>query len=499
MDQKHNYSAAFRSALIAAGVGLLLFIPLAGLRTVIAPGGLTIAPNILPSFIACGIIFLVKFGNDLRAFPIFPCVNGLLLLCIGGLPYLNPALQPAIPGFLQVSAIFAGVYLLFSALYRFLRSDTPTEKPREAAADVTAAMRSRAAEKAGIKGWFAKYQDRLQHGFIIFLIVFAMTLPFMPFAGRGVMDAAIQILIYALLAWGLNITVGLAGQLDLGYVAFYAIGAYAYAIIAQNFDLGFYAALPFAILAAVVAALIIGGPVLRLRGDYFAIVTLGFGEIVRQVVINWQSLTGGSEGITRIPRPSFFGIAEFTRRARGDLPAFHDVFGLDFSSSHRIIFVYFLALILAFFVNWLSINLRKLPLGRAWEAQRENEIACQALGMNGLRVKLAAYAIAAGIGAVAGALFAAHTGFVSPEGFNFLQSAIILAIVVLGGMGSQLGILIAAILLIGLPEMFRDLAQYRMLAFGAAMVLIMIWKPRGLLSKRLPTVTINAIGKGKVA
>ena len=238
------------------------------------------------------------------------------------------------------------------------------------------------------------------------------------------------------------------------------------------------------------AGVLLGFPVLRLRGDYFAIVTLGFGEIVRIVLINWYDVTRGPDGLSGIPRPDFFGLAVFARNPTGDLPAFHEMFGIPFSTEHRIIFLYYLILAMAALVAVFTIRIRKLPIGRAWEALREDDIACASLGINRTSIKLAAFGISAAFGGFAGSFFATRQGFISPESFTFIESAIILAIVVMGGMGSLVGIAIAAALLIGLPEIFRELAEFRMIAFGAGLVMIMIWRPRGLLSHRDPSVLL---------
>lgn len=321
-------------------------------------------------------------------------------------------------------------------------------------------------------------------------LVFAFVLPFLPFANRYIIDVATTVLIYVMLGWGLNIVVGLAGLLDLGYVAFYAVGAYSYALFAQTFDLGFWACLPFAGLLAASFGVMLGFPVLRLRGDYLAIVTLGFGEIIRIVLLNWQVVTGGPNGISGIPRPTFFGL-EFDRSPPEGEVAFHQFFGLDFSSQHRITFLYFLILLLALFTNFVVLRLRRLPIGRAWEALREDEIACKALGINPTHTKLTAFALGAMFGGFAGSFFATRQGFISPESFTFIESAIILAIVVLGGMGSQIGVVLAATVLVVLPEIAREFEQYRMLLFGAAMVAIMVWRPGGLLGGRDPTLRLH--------
>jgi branched-chain amino acid transport system permease protein len=245
--------------------------------------------------------------------------------------------------------------------------------------------------------------------------------------------------------------------------------------------------------------MILGFPVLRLRGDYLAIVTLAFGEIIRLVLINWVDLTNGGAGISSIPRASFFGLP-FTAGEGG----FAETFGLEFNPMHRMIFLYYLILALALLTNFVTMRLRKLPVGRAWEALREDEIACRSLGINTTNTKLTAFAIGAMFGGFAGSFFAVRQGFVSPESFNFLESAIILAIVVLGGMGSQIGVAIAAIVLVGGPEILRNLTflqsifggnfdpnEYRLLLFGIGMVAMMVWRPRGLISEREPSVILK--------
>ena len=316
----------------------------------------------------------------------------------------------------------------------------------------------------------------------------AMLLPWLPGVGRSELDLGILVLTYVMLGWGLNIVVGLAGLLDLGYVAFYAVGAYAYALLAQNFGLSFWICLPLAGLLAAFWGILLGFPVLRLRGDYLAIVTLAFGEIIRVVLINWTELTGGPNGISGIPRPSFFGLPFSMDGEAGSFAAF---FGLEPSPSHRVIFLYYLIFGLALLTNWVTLRLRRQPLGRAWEAMREDEIACRALGINLTATKLSAFAIGAMFGGFAGAFFATRQAFVSPESFTFIESAIILAIVVLGGLGSQLGVATAAIVMIGGFELFREFDEWRMLIFGGVMVIIMVLRPRGLVGTRTPTIALG--------
>jgi len=353
---------------------------------------------------------------------------------------------------------------------------------------------------------------------------FALAYPFLALAltggygpSRYWVDLGIYILTYVMLGWGLNIVVGLAGLLDLGYVAFYAVGAYTFALLSTSVPVddffagmlgadfwkawSFWVCLPVSGILAALWGVILGFPVLRLRGDYLAIVTLAFGEIIRLVLINWVSLTNGGAGISSIPPITFFGVP-FSSGEDG----FAARFGLEFDSMHRIIFLYFVILGLAALTAIATLRLRKMPVGRAWEALREDEIACRSLGINTTLTKLTAFATGAMFGGIAGAFFAVRVRFVSPESFTFMESAVILAIVVLGGMGSQIGTALAAILLIGGMEMLRNLTflkagflfgpdfdptLYRMLIFGLAMVVVMVWRPRGLVSSRMPTIFLK--------
>jgi branched-chain amino acid transport system permease protein len=322
------------------------------------------------------------------------------------------------------------------------------------------------------------------------LVIVAVVLPFSPWGDRQLVDSLVLVLTYVMLGWGLNIVVGLAGLLDLGYVAFYAVGAYTYAKLSTDFGLGFWQSLPIAGALAATFGIALGFPVLRLRGDYLAIVTLGFGEMIRIVLINWADFTGGPNGIGDITKITFFGHP-FERNPPDGVTAFHQLFGIPFSGAQRVYFLYYVILALALVTNFFTMRLRKMPIGRAWEALREDETACRALGINPTNTKLTAFAMGAMFAGFAGSFFATRQGFVSPESFTFIESAIILSIVVLGGMGSQVGVALAAILLIGLPEMMRELELYRMLAFGGSMVLIMLWRPKGLLAHREPTLLLN--------
>tara|TARA_R110002167_G_scaffold15727_13_gene62489 strand:+ start:3892 stop:5169 length:1278 start_codon:yes stop_codon:yes gene_type:complete len=331
-----------------------------------------------------------------------------------------------------------------------------------------------------------KKGDRIKNLAMAFVIAAALIWPFTDFSNRGAVDLATLTLIYIMLGLGLNIVVGLAGLLDLGYVAFYAVGAYTYALLSLYYDVSFWVALPICGLLAATFGFLLGFPVLRLRGDYLAIVTLGFGEIIRILLLNWTEVTGGPNGISRIPKPDLFGL-EFTRRASGEgnIP-FHEYFGIAYDPSHKVIFLYLLAVALVLLTIFVINRLTRMPIGRAWEALREDEIACRSLGLNPTIVKLTAFTIGATFAGFAGCFFAARQGFISPESFVFIESAIILAIVVLGGMGSQLGIILAAIILTVLPELAREFQEYRMLMFGLLMVFMMIWRPQGLVPKSRP-------------
>jgi branched-chain amino acid transport system permease protein len=357
------------------------------------------------------------------------------------------------------------------------------------------------AESSSVKlrGILAKLFVPFAIGFVIAYPMIVLLTAGFGGALKWIDNFGIQILIYVMLGWGLNIVVGLAGLLDLGYVAFYAVGAYSYALLAKTFGLTFWILLPLAGILSSFWGILLGFPVLRLRGDYLAIVTLAFGEIIRLILINWVDLTNGYAGISGIPRPSFFGIP-----FNADDNGFAAVFGLEFSPIYRVIFLYYLILALALLTCFVTVRLRRLPIGRAWEALREDEIACRSLGINTTNTKLTAFAMGAMFAGFAGSFFAARQGFISPESFTFLESATILSIVVLGGMGSQIGVAVAAVAMIGGTEIMRDLGflrdifgptfdptQYRMLLFGLAMVLIMIWRPRGLIATREPSIVFK--------
>ena len=276
-------------------------------------------------------------------------------------------------------------------------------------------------------------------------------------------------LMYVVLGLGLNIVVGLAGLLDLGYVAFYAVGAYTYALLYHFFGVGFWIALPIGGLLAALFGILLGIPVLRLRGDYLAIVTLGFGEIIRLVMENWGAFSQGPSGVSNIPRPSFFGI--------------------DMSLETALIYTYYLMILFVMFTIFFVNRLQDSRLGRAWIALREDEIACQAMGIDKMKTKLVAFSLGAFWAGIVGVIFAAKTTFISPRSFTFIESAIILSIVVLGGMGSIIGVIFGAMILILLPEYLRALSEYRMLAFGAILVCMMVFRPQGIIGSIRRTYT----------
>ena len=301
--------------------------------------------------------------------------------------------------------------------------------------------------------------EKFRIPFLVGLGIFFLVYPFvLPMYHTSIMISA---LIYVMLGLGLNIVVGLAGLLDLGYVAFYAVGAYAYALLNMHFGIGFWVVLPISALLGTLFGTLLGYPVLRLRGDYLAIVTLGFGEIIRIILENWDRFSNGPRGISNIPAPSFFGH--------------------QFGQHASVIYIYFivigLVLLTIFFVN----RLENSRMGRAWIALRDDEIACQAMGIDKVKTKLTAFALGATWASLAGVVFAAKTSYINPMSFTIWESITILCVVVIGGMGSAIGVIAGALVLILLPEYLRAVSEYRMLVFGALQVIVMVFKPEGLI------------------
>lgn len=270
-------------------------------------------------------------------------------------------------------------------------------------------------------------------------------------------DIAILAGIYIILALGLNVVIGFSGLLNLGFAAFYAIGAYTCALLTTKAGFGFWSSLPLSVFTATVSGLILAFPALRLRGDYLAIVTLGFGEIVRLTLNNWDSLTGGPNGISGIPLPF--------------------VFGLELSGpSHY----YYLVLFFVLFAIFIVRRVYYSRTGRAWLALREDEVAAEAMGINTTRYKFLAFSFGAFWAGLAGALFAGKMRFISPESFTFMESVLIACMVILGGIGSIPGVILGALILVILPEVLREFQLYRMLALGIGLVLMMVFRPGGL-------------------
>ncbi len=347
----------------------------------------------------------------------------------------------------------------------------PANAFRIVAATVLAVVLWKLAHGTFVQGSITKYQEKLTglssyraaaSSFLLSGAGLAMILGVLVLLPLFLNDYYLDIMtltcMYIVLALGLNIVVGQAGLLNLGYVAFYAVGAYTYGIFSTSYGLPFWPGLAAGALAASLFALIVGAATLRLRGDYFAIVTLGLGEITRIVLNNWDSMTGGPNGIPRIGRPVLVGYVLNTTP--------------DF---------YYLILAIAVATVFVMHRLMNSRIGRAWLAVREDETAAEAMGINTFRLKLLAFVIGSFWAGLTGVFFAAKMAFVSPESFTFFDSVLILCMVVLGGMGSIPGIILGAFLLITLPEAFRDFQDYRMLAFGMALVLMMIFRPQGLL------------------
>lgn len=293
------------------------------------------------------------------------------------------------------------------------------------------------------------------------------TVPF--FGDRYMLDVSINVMIYVCLGLGLNIVIGLCGLLDLGYIAFYGVGAYTYALLSTIYGISFWVSLPIAGFSAAIAGCIIGYPTLRMRGDYLAIVTLGFGEIVRIILNNWMSLTNGPNGVLGIKAPAVW------------VPDWAQGLAFEVVYLKKLPYLYYIILGLTIFTVIAVYRLNYSRIGRAWEAIREDETAAELMGVNTFMFKLLSYAMGAIFGGLAGAFFAARMRFVSPGSFTFIESAMVLSMVVLGGMGSIPGVIVGALALIALPEVFREFELYRMLAFGLAMTVMMVFRPKGII------------------
>jgi branched-chain amino acid transport system permease protein len=369
--------------------------------------------------------------RSLASYLTVPVWTGVLALPFtGGWSALRLALMAA-------AGVVLWAFLRTDAVARVFRSAVDrTEVVRKRLSRVTPYLSSRSA--------------------VVLFLALLVTVPL--FQNDYYRDVLTLTALYVVLALGLNLVVGQAGLLHLGYVAFYAIGAYTYAILSTRYGLSFWPGLAVGAAASAFVALIIGLITLRLRGDYFAIVTLGLGEITRIVLNNWDSLTGGPNGIPRVGRPAIGGHVLSTP--------------LD---------LYYLILVIAIVTVFAMKRLIASRVGRAWIAVREDEVAAEAMGLDTFRLKLLALVLASAWAGVAGVFFAGKMAFLSPESFTFFESVMVLCMVVLGGMGSIPGIILGAFLLITLPEVFRDFQDFRMLGFGAALVLMMVFRPQGLL------------------
>jgi branched-chain amino acid transport system permease protein len=285
-------------------------------------------------------------------------------------------------------------------------------------------------------------------------------------ADEYLLDIGVLVGVYTILGLGLSIVIGQAGLLDLGYIAFYAIGAYWTALLSTHFGVSFWILLPTSAAVAALFGVVLGYPTLRLRGDYLAIVTLGFGEIIRITLNNWRELTNGPMGIMAIPHPTIrvpgLGVLEFGLRVQA---------------------YYFFVLLLAVMSVFVVRRLVHSRIGLAWKAIREDELAAGAMGVDVRRAKLLAFGLGAAFAGLAGSFFAGRAGFVSPESFTFAESVLVVCIVVIGGAGSLAGVILGAVVFIALPELLREAARYRMLAFGAAMVTLALVRPQGLLGR----------------
>ncbi len=307
----------------------------------------------------------------------------------------------------------------------------------------------------GITGW-ADWLKPQGNRLIVLSVMAALAMVIPLVANNYVIEVLTNAWFYIILCLGLNIVVGYAGLLDLGYAAFFAVGAYTTGILTSKFGVNFWLTIPVAVACSMLAGLIIGGPTLRLRSDYLAIVTLGFGEIVRIVARNLE-ITGGASGLIGIERPMFFGI-ELSK-------------GIHF---------YYVFLLLAICACYVSYRLQDSRLGRAWQYVREDEDAAEAMGIDRVGVKLYAYVIGAMFGGLAGCFFAAKMTAISPETFTFSQSVLILLGVVLGGMGKIPGVIVGAFALVLFPEVFRGVGSMRMLIFAVVMLVIMLYRPEGI-------------------
>ena len=303
--------------------------------------------------------------------------------------------------------------------------------------------------------------DNRRRRYSAYAILILVSLAIPAVGDNYVLEILANSFFYIVLCLGLNVVVGYAGLLDLGYAAFFAVGAYTTGILTSHYGWNFWLTIPAAVAFSILAGVVIGGPTLRLRSDYLAIVTLGFGEITRIVARNLKDITGGASGLIGINRPSLFG--------------------LELYQIHHYYYAFFVMVILAVFVSY---RLQHSRLGRAWQYVREDEDAAEAMGIDRVAIKLYAYITGAVFAGVAGCFFAAKMTAISPETFQFMQSATILMAVVMGGMGKIPGMVLGALALVLFPEVFREIGSMRMLVFGLVLVLLMIFRPQGMWPER---------------
>jgi branched-chain amino acid transport system permease protein len=388
--------------------------------------------------------------NDIKKFIVYSLFLGILILPMVGMKTAVFDAQRAFTTWGVLSGLLG-----FGLLVRNLRRS----KSYQGAGGGLMRWRSRLAAKA------ATVPTPIYLGLLVVVVAVYPLL-----ANNYMIDVGITCLIYVMLGLGLNIVVGLAGLLDLGYIAFYAVGAYTYSLLNLHFGLGFWSCLPIGIVLGAVAGCIIGYPTLKMRGDYLAIVTLGFGEIIRLVLNNWDGLTKGPNGLMGMAKPALV----YPALADGGLAWMT----YPLKSLHALYYLIFLLAILTV----IGVHrLDKSRIGRAWVAIREDETAAELSGVPTTWLKLLAYAMGASFAAVGGGFFAAKLSYTNPNFFIFMESCIVLSIVVLGGVGSIPGIVLAAFAFISVPEIFRELQEYRMLAFGGAMTAMMVLRPEGLI------------------
>lgn len=366
----------------------------------------------------------------------------------------------------NLAAVFLMTMVLSYVWRRLLEKRARGERLFDLSGLVPAKLRS-----IELKSFFA--QKKHSRTALAVLLALAVLFPFV--AGMYQTNIMTTALMYVILGLGLNIVIGLGGLLQLGYAAFYAVGAYTYGILNSRFGLNFWIALPLGAVLATLFGILLGFPVLRLKGDYLAIVTLGFAEICRIVLENWNDFSSGPSGISQIDRPPLFGI--------------------HLTVPQSAIYLYLITLALVVVTVFIVRRLENSRLGRAWEAMREDAVASEAMGVNLTMAKLSAFALGAFWAGLVGVLFAAKTTFINPASFTLMESILVLCIIVLGGMGSTTGVIVGALIIVLLPEYLRAFTQYRMLLYGSILVLMMVFRPDGIIRKVRKSYVFQADGQ----